>query len=405
MTNTETPSTPSAAKPKARKSDITKIKCSKSHKYREIGVTRAVIVGFDTDKSLHDAELVELLEAHPKFVSEMSEGVWCLCDKESNASPPASSLTASIKDKGKVEVAGKVIPVPVTSVTKHLAYVDNDGKVWGHYFAVVYGRKRTRAARQLKFEFDMTFKVETGDLKSAAADMLIENLVRRSFSPIVEAEKLAKLAREGMSLKELAGKMGEHGSTPSDRTVTNKLKLIKLTEGVANMVSSGELGVTNAYAIADLPGAQQIDAARQVVEQKLTGAQTRDLVKEITGEKPSPGQPIDTGNLPTDLPSDSAPADKPTADDTTPESETKTPTFESIGMTKTKRPKAAEIEDMIEYLGGGRSPLAKRAAIKLAVAALHWVRGNMTDHEYLLKVAALHKCSVDDLAPTEPEPE
>jgi ParB-like chromosome segregation protein Spo0J len=411
MTNTETPSTPSSnSKPrKSKNNDITRIKAPKSHKYRGVDVHKVVIVGFDTDKDLHDAELVELGETNPKFLAGMTEGVWCLCDDESNATEPSDNLVASIRSKNEVEVAGKLLPVPLTKATEHLAYVDEAGKVWPFYFAVVYGRKRTRADRELGT--GMTFKVETGNLKSAASDMLIENLVRRSFTPTVEAEKLAKLAEGGMSLQEIAGKLGEHGKhgkTPTDRTVANKLKLVKLTAAVAKMVDSGELKVTNAYSVAELPKGKQADAARQVIENKLTTAQTKALVKEITGEKPSGGKPVETDNLSSDDSTTPDAGEQPSGESTASKSkpeEPKAPTFDSIEMTKTQRPKAADIDEMIEYLIGDRSPMRKRAPTKLAAAALQWVRGNMTEDEFLYKAAALYKVNVDQLAPLPEEPE
>lgn len=413
-TNTESTPTPTSS-PSTKTKNITKIKAPKSHQYRTIDPSQVHVIGLDTDKSMHTAELAELQEKHPRFVADMAEGVWCLEDTESNESPPADNLVTSITAKGKVEQAGKLIPVPLTEATNHLAYVDGDGEVWPHYFAVVYGRKRTRSVRDLGMA--MIYKIESSDLREAASDMLIENLVRRTFAPTVEAGKLAKLAAEGLSHEEIAAKIGDvdnRSKAPSARTVENKIRLTKLAAAVAKMVDSGELGITAGYAISHLPKSKQGDAARQTIENRLTANQVRDLVKEITGEAPTTNKPLDTGNLPsspaptTDTPQpDSGTPPAPTSETpkaTEPETP-KAPTFESIKMTKTERPRAAGIEEMIEYLGGERSPLAKRAAVKLAVAALHWVRGNMSEDEFIMKVAALHKVDVDDLAPANPEPE
>jgi len=117
--------------------------------------------------------------------------------------------------------------------------------------------------------------------EDAIAMALIENIQRENLNPIEEAMALQRLQKEfELTQAEVADAIGK-----SRVTVTNLLRLISLEADVKKMLEHGDLEMGHARALLGLPGAAQIDAARQVVAKGMTVRQTEALVRSISQSK------------------------------------------------------------------------------------------------------------------------
>ncbi len=111
---------------------------------------------------------------------------------------------------------------------------------------------------------------------------MIENIQRQELSPIEEAGAYQKLSGEfGLTQEEIARKVGKDRAT-----VSNTLRLLKLSLNIREQVSKGLLSLGHARAILGLESekAQEM-LAKRVVEEGLSVRRTEQLVK-ATG----PGQ-------------------------------------------------------------------------------------------------------------------
>jgi ParB family chromosome partitioning protein len=111
---------------------------------------------------------------------------------------------------------------------------------------------------------------------------LIENIQREDLNPIETAEALARLANEaGLTHEQIAERTGKNRAT-----VTNLLRLLKLTEPVRSRVASGELSLGHAKVLLGLSteAAQEALAAR-IVAQGLSVRQTEEAAK--AAQKPN----------------------------------------------------------------------------------------------------------------------
>lgn len=139
---------------------------------------------------------------------------------------------------------------------------------------LVAGERRLRAARLAGLEEVPCLSIQT-DGQASSLLALVENLQRRDLDFWEEAAALRKLIDTyHISQEEAARRIGK-----SQSAVANKLRLLKLSPDVLALLRDG--GATERHARAllrlDAPE-QQLECARQVVNQGLTVAQTEALV-------------------------------------------------------------------------------------------------------------------------------
>ena len=142
---------------------------------------------------------------------------------------------------------------------------------------LVAGERRLRAARLAGLEEVPCLSIQT-DGQSSSLLALVENLQRRDLDFWEEAAALRKLIDTyHISQEEAARRIGK-----SQSAVANKLRLLKLSPDVLALLRDG--GATERHARAllrlDTPE-QQLEGARQVVNQGLTVAQTETLVDSL----------------------------------------------------------------------------------------------------------------------------
>lgn len=111
---------------------------------------------------------------------------------------------------------------------------------------------------------------------------LIENIQREDLNPIEVAQALEQLAREhNFSHEELAKRTGKDRTT-----VTNLLRLLKLSSEIQVLVAEHRLSMGHARAILGLPTTeQQLELAERVAAQGLSVRQTERLVQSVTAQR------------------------------------------------------------------------------------------------------------------------
>ena len=149
---------------------------------------------------------------------------------------------------------------------------------------LVAGERRLRAARMAGLETVPCLSIQT-DSQSSSLLALVENLQRRDLDFWEEALALRRLIDTyHVSQEEVARRIGK-----SQSAVANKLRLLKLPQEALALLRDGGATERHARALLRLDTAErQLDAARQVVSQGLTVAQTEALVDSLLAAKPAP---------------------------------------------------------------------------------------------------------------------
>ena len=151
-------------------------------------------------------------------------------------------------------------------------------------YEIIAGERRWRAA-QLAGLHEIPAVVRAVEDRAAIAIALIENIQREDLNPLEEARALERLIREF----EITHEQAAEAVGRSRAAVSNLLRLLDLEEAVKDMVQQGALEMGHARALLALRGAQQLEAARQVVSRGLTVRATEGLVKSI--QRPQPAKP------------------------------------------------------------------------------------------------------------------
>ncbi|MEH6625488.1 MAG: ParB/RepB/Spo0J family partition protein [Motiliproteus sp.] len=142
-------------------------------------------------------------------------------------------------------------------------------------YEIIAGERRWRAT-QIAGLTEIPVVVRDVPDEAAIAMALIENIQREDLNPIEEATALQRLMDEfDLTQQKVAEAVGK-----SRTTVTNLLRLIKLTPEVKRMLEYGDLEMGHARALLVLEHDRQIAAAKEVVGRGFSVRQTEDLVKK-----------------------------------------------------------------------------------------------------------------------------
>jgi len=152
-------------------------------------------------------------------------------------------------------------------------------------YEIIAGERRWRAS-QLAGLHEIPAVVREVEDRAAIAIALIENIQRENLNPLEEARALERLIREF----EITHEQAAEAVGRSRAAVSNLLRLLDLEDAVKDMVQQGDLEMGHARALLALRGAQQLEAARQVVSRGLTVRATEGLVKSI--QRPQPAKPV-----------------------------------------------------------------------------------------------------------------
>ena len=148
------------------------------------------------------------------------------------------------------------------------------------YYQIIAGERRWRAARMAGLEEVPVLVMEADDRKVMEL-ALVENLQREDLNPMEEAQGYRTLMEEyGLTQNETAQRVGK--SRPA---VANALRLLSLSDELADLVRDGTLSPGHARALLGLKSEKlRLQAAQRVIALQLSVRQTETLCKTL--EKP-----------------------------------------------------------------------------------------------------------------------
>jgi ParB family transcriptional regulator, chromosome partitioning protein len=145
-------------------------------------------------------------------------------------------------------------------------------------YTIIAGERRWRAARLAGLK-EIPALVRSVEQDRVLELALIENLQREDLNPVETAAAFHRLVSEhGLSHEEIAERTGKDRST-----ITNFLRLLKLSPLVLNELTRGTISVGHARALLNIPDAQaQMNACQRIVSNQLSVRETERLVKNLT---------------------------------------------------------------------------------------------------------------------------
>jgi ParB family chromosome partitioning protein len=154
-------------------------------------------------------------------------------------------------------------------------------------YTLIAGERRLQAARQADLKHVPAIAREASDQQILEL-ALIENIQRSDLNPLEAAEAYRQLAEEfGLSHEEIAARVGK-----SRTSITNTLRLLKLTPAIQQAVIDGYISEGHARALLALPTPQAQNACLQIViQQSLNVRQTEDLARKYMGQKTTQAVP------------------------------------------------------------------------------------------------------------------
>lgn len=147
-------------------------------------------------------------------------------------------------------------------------------------YELIAGERRWRAAQLAAIETIPAVVRDVAD-EVTVAMALIENIQREDLSPLEEAGALRRLIDEfQMTHQQAADAVGR-----SRAAVSNLLRLLQLMQEVKDMVDGRLIEMGHARALLSLDPSLQLQAAREVVNRKLSVRDTEALVRRL--QKPA----------------------------------------------------------------------------------------------------------------------
>jgi len=155
-------------------------------------------------------------------------------------------------------------------------------------FELIAGERRWRAAQLAKIDKIPAIVRDVPD-EVAVAMSLIENIQREDLNPLEEATALRRLIDDfQMTHQEAADAVGR-----SRAAVSNLLRLLELVQEVKDMVDVRAIEMGHARALLSLDEELQVEAAREVVNKRLSVRETENLVRRLLHPKQRTGRRID----------------------------------------------------------------------------------------------------------------
>jgi ParB family chromosome partitioning protein len=150
-------------------------------------------------------------------------------------------------------------------------------------YLLIAGERRLIAARQAGLLEVPAILREASDQQHLEL-ALIENIQRADLSPLEQADAYRQLAEEfNLSHEEISERVGKSRSA-----VTNTLRLLKLPASVQKALFEGLISEGHARALLALASpAAQGAALHSILKNNLNVRQTEELVRRLSGQKPS----------------------------------------------------------------------------------------------------------------------
>ena len=181
-----------------------------------------------------------------------------------------AELTASIKEKGIIQ------PIVVRQS--------------GSGYEIIAGERRWRAAQRAGIVKVPVVIKDATDMEALEL-ALIENLQREDLNPIEEASGYQHLIDVyGLTHEEVSVQIGKDRST-----ITNHLRLLKLSEEAKRALIEGEITAGHARALLGLESLADANLVLQAIrKKKLSVRTTESLIRNLSREKRSGIKPVST---------------------------------------------------------------------------------------------------------------
>ena len=150
------------------------------------------------------------------------------------------------------------------------------------YYELIDGERLWRAARLAGLK-EVPVVIKDYDDQQIVEIALIENIQREDLNPIEEAHAYERLIQEfNLTQDEVAERVSK-----SRTTVTNALRLLKLTEKVQQMLIDDMLSTGHVRALITIADPQlQYETAMYIFDKKLSVRETESYVKKLLNKKP-----------------------------------------------------------------------------------------------------------------------
>ena len=147
----------------------------------------------------------------------------------------------------------------------------------GDYYEIIAGERRWRAAKLAGLK-EVPVIIRNYTNQEIVEISLIENIQREDLNPIEEALAYKRLLEEfNLKQDEVAERVSK-----SRTTVTNSMRLLKLCDGVQQMIIDDMLSTGHARALIPIEDAeQQLQLAQRIFDEKLSVREVEKLVKGI----------------------------------------------------------------------------------------------------------------------------
>ena len=155
----------------------------------------------------------------------------------------------------------------------------------GEYYEIIAGERRWRAAKLAGLK-EVPVIIRNYSSQEIVEISLIENIQREDLNPIEEAQAYKRLLTEfNLKQDEVAERVSK-----SRTAVTNSMRLLKLCDGVQQMIIDDMLSTGHARALIPIEDPElQLQLAQRIFDEKLSVREVEKLVKNIL--KPAEEKP------------------------------------------------------------------------------------------------------------------
>lgn len=154
-------------------------------------------------------------------------------------------------------------------------------------YRLIAGERRLKAAVMAGLR-RVPCVVHKTDDETAALYSLLENLQRSNLTVFEEAEGINRLINEyGISQAEAAARLGV-----SQSGLSNKLRLLRLSDSVKERISSARLTERHARALLKLPEDRHEEVLDRIIAEGLTVSQTEEYISSILNPEEKPQTPV-----------------------------------------------------------------------------------------------------------------